>query len=308
MKNLLIVLSVIASPVFGCELSPDKGRIYISVDRGVNWVRADLGLPPDAVVNAWAATDEIVIVGTDRHGIFISSDRMKSWHPSSNGLPQGVRILSIVHAGNFTFAGTYLHGLFYSDDRGNSWRPASKGLTNSNIRVLYYMHGIVFAGTDEGLFISRNGGMSWKLSLGGVQINSITSEKNDLFVATNKGALQTNNLGMNWTWIFFQGAISSITSNSTDVYMQDFSGKVYRASTQNYVWLKADLFLPFHDTFRLTSMGRQFFIADWINALSGIVSSTKSVPGNGIPLDVPIKELLDTPFGVLAAVGNADGC
>ena len=314
MKNLLVLLSVICSSVYGQSDSAyrqpnyDKGRIYMSVDRGVNWIRADHGLPTDAVVNAWTTMDGEVIVGTEKHGIFVSSGRMKSWFSSSKGLPPHTRILSIVRSGNFIFVGTYLQGLFYSDDQGRSWKPANSGLTNSNIRALYFSNGILFAGTNAGLFVSHDVGMSWKAILTGLQVNSITSEGNQLFVATNQGVLRTNNLGMNWTWIFSQEAISSVTSNSTELYMRDFSGKVYKAAIENYVWIKADVFLPFHYTFRLTPAGRQFFTTDWNKALRGIISTNEFFRANGIPDDVPIKDLLDTPFGVLAAVGNRDGC
>jgi photosystem II stability/assembly factor-like uncharacterized protein len=307
MKNLIFVFSIVCSSVCG-QSRNDSGRIYLSVDRGVNWTRADIGLPSDASVNAWTTTDGLVIMGTERHGVFISSNRMKTWYPSGKGLPKNARILSIAPAGNLIFVGIYLHGLFYSDDRGRSWQPASRGLTNSNVRVLYHLDEILFAGTDAGLFISHDAGMSWKLFLKGVQINSITSERNELFVATNKGVLRTNNLGMNWTWIFSEEAIFSITSNSTELYMLDFSGKVYKAAIENYVFIKTDIYLPFHYTFRVTPVGRQFFTTDWNKALRGIISTSEVFWVNGIPEDVPIKDLLDTPFGVLAAVGNRDGC
>ena len=314
MKNLLVLLSVICSSVYGQPDSVyrqpdyDKGRIYMSVDRGVNWTRADQGLPLDAVVNAWTTTDGVVIVGTEKHGVFISSDNVKSWHSSSKGLPQNARILSIVHAGNVIFVGTHLHGMFYSEDRGSHWQPAGRGLTNSTIRVLYHLNGVVFAGTDEGLFISHDVGMSWKLVLNGLQINSITSDRNELFVATNRGVLRTNNFGMNWAWIFSQGAISSLASDPKDIYMLDFSGKAHKATKENYVWIKADLFLPFHYTFRLTPGGRQFFTTEWNKSLRGIISTDEFFRPNGIPEGVPIGHLLDTPFGMLAAVGNGDGC
>jgi ligand-binding sensor domain-containing protein len=313
MKNLLVLLIVTCSSVYGqpdsvyAKPDYDKGRIYMSVDRGVNWTRADIGLPLDAVVNAWTTTDGLVIMGTDRHGVYISSDRMKSWHSSSRGLPTNARIMSVATGGNSILVGTYLHGLFYSDDRGRSWQPASKGLTNPNIRVLYHLNGVLFAGTDAGLFISHDEGTSWRLSLKGPQINSITSEGNELFVATNKGVLRTNNFGESWSWIFSQGAFSSITSNSTDLYMKDFFGKVYKAAKENYVLIKADIFLPFHYTFRITPGGNQFFTIDWNKALMNIDGISEIFWADGIPDNVPIKYLLDTPFGVLAAVGN-DGC
>lgn len=312
MKYLIILLSSICCNVFGQDSvkaasANDRGKIYITVDRGVNWTRADVGLPSDASVNAWTTADKLVIAGTERHGVFISSDGMKSWYSSSKGLPRNTRILSIVYTENLIFVGTYLHGLFYSDDLGESWQAASNELTNVNIRVLYRLGRIIFAGTDAGLYISSNEGKSWKILLNGLQINSMTSEKNELFVATNKGVLQTIDLGMNWTWIFTQEGVRKLTCDSRDVYMLDFFGKVYKATKENYVWIKADIFLPFHYTFRITPAGSQFFTSDWNRSLRGVNSSEEVFWANGIPEDLSIKELLDTPFGVLAAVGN-DGC
>lgn len=314
MKNLLVLLSVICSSVYGQQASVyvqpnyDKGRIYMSVDRGVNWTRADLGLPLDAVINAWTTMDRVVIVGTEKHGVFKSSDRMNSWHSSNVGLPRSVRILSVVRAKNLLFVGTYQHGLFYSDDQGISWQPASNGLTNSSIRVLHYFGGIIFAGTNQGLYVSRDAGFSWKLLLNGLQINSLSSEMGDMFVATNRGALRTSDLGMSWSWIYAEGAIFSLTSDSQEVYMLDFLGKVYVASRKNYVWLSADIYLPFFYTFRITPGGTQFFTSDWRRVFNGINNTREAYWVNGIPDNVPIKDLLDTPFGLLASVGNGDGC
>jgi len=312
MKYLIILLSSICCNVFGqdsIKAAPaiDRGIIYITVDRGVNWTRADLGLPTDAALNTWATKDGVVIAGTERHGVFISSDRLKSWHSASKGLPLNARIISVVFANNLIFVGTHLHGLFYSDNRGNSWLPANKGLSNSNIRALYHLDGIIFAGTDGGLFVSNDSGMSWKLLLNGLQINSMTSQMHDLFVATNKGVLRTSDLGMNWKWIFSQGAIFAVTVDPTDIYMLDSFGKVYKAAKTTYVSIKADIFMPFHYTFRITPGGSQFFTSDWSRALRDVNGTNEVFRANGIPEDAFIGRLLDTPFGVLAAVGS-DGC
>jgi ligand-binding sensor domain-containing protein len=307
MKYLIILLiAVICNSVCG-QPSNDRGPVYITVDRGVNWARADIGLPTDAAINAWATRDGVVIAGTEKHGVFISSDRMTSWYAASTGLPRNARIMSVVFANNLIFVGTHLHGLFYSDNRGNSWQPSSKGLTNSNIRVLYHLDGIIFAGTDKGLYVSNDAGMSWKLLLNGLQINSMTSQRHELFVATNEGVLRTVDLGRNWQWIYSLGAIFTLTSDATDIYMLDFFGKVYKAAKENYVWIKADIFMPFHYTFRIAPNGRQFFTSDWSRALRDINGTKEVFLANGIPEDAFIGRLLDTPFGVLAAVGS-DGC
>jgi photosystem II stability/assembly factor-like uncharacterized protein len=320
MKYFIVLFVIVCSSVYGQADSVynhpanSRGTIFLSADRGINWTRVDKGLPSDANVNALTMVDQLVVAGTDRHGVYISSDGMKSWYGSSKGLPRTARILSIVFTGNLIFVGTNSQGLFYSDDHGASWRPACKELTNSNIRVLHYSNGFIFAGTDLGLYVSGDEGMSWKLLLGGLQINSMSlqinsmiSTKNEVFVATNKGVLRTSDLGKNWAWIFSQGAISSLTYDGTDLYLLDFFGEVYKASKANSVWIKANIFLPFPSTFRITPVGTRFFISDWNKALIGIDSTEEVFRAKGIPEDLFIGELLDTPFGVLAAVGGG-GC
>jgi photosystem II stability/assembly factor-like uncharacterized protein len=299
MKYLIVLFSIIWGFAVGQPKS--DGRIYLSDDRGVNWSQADNGLPSGATVNAWVTTDGIVIAGTERHGIFISSDRMKSWYSSSKGLPVNTRILSTLHAGNLLFAGTHVHGLYSSDNGGESWHPVNKGLHNLTIRALYYLDRNIFAGTDKGLFVSQDAGGSWNLLLKGLQINSLTSEKHELFVATNNGVLRTFDLGINWQWIFSEGAIYSLTTDINDIYLLSYSGKVYKSSREQYVWIKADLFLPFHYTFRITPEGRQFFTSDWRRVIKGISSTNEVFWANGIPENVYINEMLDTPYGVLVA-------
>ena len=297
MKYLMLLSSLICE----CALGQITGKIYLSIDRGVNWSQADKGLPTDATVNAWISTDQLVVAGTERHGIFISSDHTKSWYSSSKGLPANTRILSILHAENFLFAGTYVHGLYSSDDGGDSWHSVSKGLNNLNIRALYYLDRNLFAGTDLGLYISGDAGKSWNVLLNGLQINSLTSENHELFVATNKGVLRTADLGITWQSIFAEGAIYSLTTDDKDIYVLNYSGKVYKSSRDNYVWIKADLFFPFHYTFRITPEGRQFFTSDWSRVINGITFTNDVFWANGIPENIHINEMLDTPYGILAA-------
>ena len=301
MKYLMILFSLVC----GCAIGQSKtaGKVYLSVDRGVNWSPAGSGLPTDATVNAWITTDGIVVAGTERHGVFMSSDRMKNWYPSSKGLPANARIISLLQAENLLFVGTHVNGLYSSDNGGDRWYPVNKGLTNSNIRALYYLDRQIFAGTDNGLFVSHDAGKSWNALLNGLQINSLTSENHELFVATNEGVLRTDDLGVNWKWIFSEGAINSLTTDSKDIYVLDYFQKVYKSSRDNYVWIKADLFLPFHYTFRITAAGRPFFTSDWRRSINGINSTNDVFWANGIPENVYINEMLDTPYGILAAGG-----
>ena len=169
------------------------------------------------------------------------------------------------------------------------------------MRALFYLAGNFFAGTDQGLFVSRDAGRSWNVLLNSLQINSLTSEKHELFVATNKGVLRTGDLGVSWQSIFSEGAISSLTTDGKDIYVLNYHGNVYKSSRENYVWIKADVFLPFHYTFRITPAGRQFFTSDWRRLINGIDGANDIFSANGIPDNLYINEMLDTPYGILVS-------
>ncbi len=54
-------------------------------------------------------------------------------------------------------------GLWRSDDAGETWRFATQGLDNLNVAVLAAVDSnLVYAGTADGLFVSRNAGESWQ--------------------------------------------------------------------------------------------------------------------------------------------------
>ena len=62
---------------------------------------------------------------------------------------------------NINLAGTYGGGVFVSINGGESWKPVNMGLSNKNIYSLIVSGTNVFAGTSDGVFVSSNDGKSW---------------------------------------------------------------------------------------------------------------------------------------------------
>lgn len=276
------------------------GRIYISKDQGVNWERADNGFPADAAVNAWEVKDGMVIAGTNAHGIFISSDRLKTWYRSSKGLPKNTRIISIASHKNMLFAGTYSDGIFSSDDGGESWHVSNIGIKNSTIRC-FHTHGpLLLAGTNDGIYSSTDDGRSWTIEKSGFQVNNFSSANKEIFAATNQGVLASRDFGKTWDRIFKEGAIYTLTANEKEIYLMDFFGTVFKSGTTDFVWLKADVYLPFHYTFQLTPASSKFLTLAWKGAFKNLNGVYGILRTNGLPEDSAFTELLDTPFGLLA--------
>lgn len=304
MYPLSIVLYFICIAAIAQAPLDKEGRIYISKDRGVNWEKADTGFPEDATVHTWVVHDGMVLAGTNGHGIFISSDRLKTWYPSSKGLKKNSWIISMASFRNKLFVGTHNDGIFSSDDGGNSWHPSNTGLKNLSVRCLYAMGTILLAGTNDGIYSSTDNGRSWELEKKGLQINIFSSSHHQIFAATNQGVLASNDFGKTWDWIFKEHAIYTLAAHKDEVYIMimDFNGTVFKTTRDNFIWLKADAYLPFHGTFQLTPVSSKFLTAPW----KGVFKTLNDMNGgffkaNGLPENSAFTELLDTPFGILAS-------
>ncbi len=142
---------------FATAAAPPQHAVFQSTDRGRSWMRADLGLPGEARVNAFAFTGAAIFTGTDV-GIFVSRNRSQSWQPAS---ASAGRILSFAAAGDAIFAGTDKQGLLVSADGGVTWRR-DPGFPGQTVRSLLAVGSAVYAGTDsQGAFVKLNERAPW---------------------------------------------------------------------------------------------------------------------------------------------------
>lgn len=296
LTTLLLFTCIVA---FAQSPAEQAGRIYLSKDRGQNWERADNGFPSDAV-NAWIVGHRMVIAGTDAHGIFISTDQAKSWYPSNKGLPKNTRITSLIYYKTLLFAGTYKEGLFLSRDNGETWNASSTGLRNLTIRCFYTFSSHLLVGTNDGIYRSADDGKSWTIEKDGLQINAFSMGNQQLLAATNQGVLASKDYSTTWNWVFRGGAINTLAADDKEIYLMDFFGTVYRSNTSDFIWLKADMYLPLQYTFKLTPTSRKFLSIGWKGAFRRLNGVQNVVHTNGLPEDIAFTELLDTPFGLLA--------
>lgn len=83
--------------------------------------------------------------------------------------------------------------IFKTTDYGKSWEKIVNGLNDENgfarvVRADKKQKGLLYAGTETGLYISKNDGKNWqrlKLNLPVVAINDLTIQDNDLVAATS---------------------------------------------------------------------------------------------------------------------------
>ncbi|HET9743677.1 MAG TPA: hypothetical protein VFQ00_13080 [Terriglobales bacterium] len=139
----------------------DDGLIHITQDDGAHWANVTPKTMPEwsmvSLIEASPFDEGTAYVAVDRHKlddfkpyIFKTSDYGKSWSPLNNGIPEGA----------------YVHSV--RED------PKRKGL--------------LYAGTETGLYVSFNDGQHWQplqLNLPSTPIHDLAVKDDDLVVATH---------------------------------------------------------------------------------------------------------------------------
>lgn len=145
---------------------------------------------------------DIIYTGSDDGLIHITKDGGKNWKDITPAdLPPFTMINCIevdaVQKGKMYFAGTryksddYQPYLYVTDDYGNSWKKIINGINKDHftrvIRADKKNSGLLYCGTEYGLYISYNDGNNWypfQNNLPIVPITDITIKDNDLILAT----------------------------------------------------------------------------------------------------------------------------
>jgi photosystem II stability/assembly factor-like uncharacterized protein len=145
--------------------------------------------------------------GSDDGLVHVSRDGGKNWkNVTPKGMPEWMMINSIepsvFDAGTCYIAGTkYKTGdfepyLYKTSDFGNSWKKITNGIPAEHFtRVLREdpkQKGLLYAGTETGMYISFDDGSNWKpfqLNLPIVPITDLAVKENNLVVATQGRSL-----------------------------------------------------------------------------------------------------------------------
>lgn len=138
----------------------DDGLLHITRDNGSSWTNVTPSKMPE-----WALINSIEVDPHNKGGLYVVATLYK-W-------------------------GDYKPYLFYTSDYGKNWKTISKGIPEGNFtRVLRAdpeTKGLLYCGTEGGLYISNDNGANWKpfqLNLPIVPITDLAIKNTDLIVAT----------------------------------------------------------------------------------------------------------------------------
>ena len=175
------------APIFALAIDPLApttiyvGTAYYGVfktaNAGANWAASNSGLTT-LDVRALAVSPQItttLYAGTAEGGVFRSTDGAATWTAVNNGLTWRNVLALAVDPTNplVVYAGTFPGGVFKTSDGGNSWQPVNTGITLSKENADFSgfidvgalaidaRTGAVYAGTDNGVFVSHDGAATW---------------------------------------------------------------------------------------------------------------------------------------------------
>jgi photosystem II stability/assembly factor-like uncharacterized protein len=190
------------------------GKVYSTTNNGTTWAESSTGLTGLGGGGITILPSFILLSNGSNlyaggYGVFSSTNNGTLWTKGINSIQYwSITALasngSTIYAagydplGDTTTQGNVRFGVFSSTDNGGTWNQILT--TDYSIICLSANGRNIYAGTDNGLFLSQNNGNSWtEVNIGVTSpfINSIATKDNTVFVASDRIYYSTNN-GQNW--------------------------------------------------------------------------------------------------------------
>ena len=190
-------------------LSTGGGRVYRSLDSGVNFTFAGSGLPAEDILKLVHAPWSGVYAVTGSGKLYSTTDNGVSWFPSASTCAVPVSALQ-VDPGRpwFLYAATQGGGICKSESGGLSWVSVNTGMTQTNLLSLVLdprNPQQLWAGGIGRVFHTTNGGLAWDEQSAGLPAGPVTALSVDPADGTHlwaviygAGLYETRNGGASW--------------------------------------------------------------------------------------------------------------
>lgn len=190
---------------FAVGVSGGYGKVIKTTDGGKTLQDIFTNSKPGQAVTSIAIQPEsgTIFVGDQLGSIYRSADGGTSWQRIF-ALGR-IAVSSLALSGNALFAGTVGGGVWRSTDGGGSFVPAGGNLPDNAQAVWALTGGFggVYAGTDKGLYVTRDLGTTWQsvgnpLPAGGERVQALAVSGPNLYFASNAVVYRMNPEGTNF--------------------------------------------------------------------------------------------------------------
>jgi len=152
-----------------------NSKVFKSTDFGATWIDMSTGLG-NGGIEALFYDGSTLFAGTpaDASGIYRITNGGNSWDPAAAGLPSGKTIRSLISFGAYVFAGTEGDGIYRSSDHGNAWTKTDVNnslLAHQLVFAFCTKDNALYAGADNGIYKSTDGGATFQRTLNGFPPN-----------------------------------------------------------------------------------------------------------------------------------------
>jgi hypothetical protein len=323
--------------------------VVLSTNNGTSWtpVNAGTGTPP--AVYALAVSGTNLFAGTSYNGVLLSTNNGTSWTAVNSGLPihdlgGGNWEITAVHSlavspngagGTNIFAGTGTgkDGIFLSTNNGTSWTAVNTGLMTDAAVTEWVFSSFafspngaggtnIFAGTQDGIFLSTNHGTSWTGSGTGliiypVDITALVVSPNgaggtNIFAGTNGSGvyLSTDNGSTNWTQVNsgltgFNTLVNALAVSGKNLFagvsgiIGTHSGGVFLSTNNGTSWTGVSSGLATDDVWSLGVSGNNLFAGTdngiYVRPLNEMITSVRQVT-NETPRQFMLAQNYPNPF------------
>jgi photosystem II stability/assembly factor-like uncharacterized protein len=275
MVNIKAGTFFIAALIFmaGCRNAPTAPAINTSA----KWIA--LNLQNSFGVQALAAGNGFLYVGTEGNGIFYSADNGLSFsHVDSGSMLDNFGALAVGPDGDL-FVATQTQ-LFRSGDHGKTFVNVSAGLGSlGNYISFAFIGSNVFLATSNGIFLSRNNGGSWSLVRTDVKdvaarwtplySGPLAVVGGHLFAGSPNGVLRSTDLGTSWSPANFgmPHTNANLLASSSAGLLVMADSDVFFTGDEGADWQRADHGLLLEDVFVFASTGPTLFATAGTNLI-----------------------------------------
>ena len=201
------VLSLAASPGGATLLAGTDGAgLFRSDDGGRTWQQAP-EIEPTYVAALVFGPDGQAFART-RLGLFASADGEASsadWRQTAGDVPGRIDAVTIAGPAGDVFLGTSEGALYRRDPASDRWQPWGKGIGRpglfSSLQIAPAQPTRWYAGTGNGLYISDDSGLNWRVAAPGpgrVSAAVVAIAADALYMGNADGVYRSTDGGLHW--------------------------------------------------------------------------------------------------------------